>query len=253
MVTRLRALLFDLDGTLLPFHHERFMKGYFQKLVPAVAEVVDPERIVGQIWQATEAMIGNEDPALTNEEAFRRAFFTATGYPEAPVWERFTWFYETVFPELAALTEPTPVAREICQTALDKGYLVVLATNPIFPDAAVRHRMRWAGIDDIPFALVTTMEHMHYCKPNPKYYVEILERLDLAPDECIMIGNDVQEDGVAGQLGMETFLVTDCLIDRGVGHLEFTHRGTLEDVLRFVQALPVRPDAGRRANTVSDH
>ncbi|MCL6516776.1 MAG: HAD family hydrolase [Alicyclobacillus sp.] len=239
----MRALLFDLDGTLLPFDHERFMKGYFQKLVPAVAEVVDPQRIVGQIWRATEAMIANEDPDLTNEAAFRRAFFADTNYPEDVVWDRFNAFYESGFPELEALTEPTPISREICRIALDKGYQVVLATNPIFPDAAVRHRMRWAGIDDIPFTLVTTMEHMHYCKPSPKYYMEILERLDLAPYECIMIGNDVQEDGVAGKLGMETFLVTDCLIDRGVGHVEFTHRGTLQDVLRFVQELPVRREA----------
>ncbi len=61
-----------------------------------------------------------------------------------------------------------------------QGYKLVLATNPIFPGVAIRHRMRWAGIDDIPFRLVTTMEDMHFCKPNPKYYVEIVDMLDLS-------------------------------------------------------------------------
>ncbi|GMA50206.1 hydrolase [Alicyclobacillus contaminans] len=234
----LRALLFDLDGTLLPLDLDEFLKGYFRALVPSVAHVVDTATIVSQITEATEEMIRNEDANHTNEQVFRMAFFGKSGLSEETVWPAFEAFYETAFASLRALTQPTSIAREICQTAYRKGYRLVLATNPIFPQTAVRQRMEWAGIGDIPFHLVTTMEDMHFCKPNPKYYMEIAERLDVSPEECMMIGNDVQEDGVAGKIGMQTFLVRDCLIDRGVGHMEFTREGSLADVLRFVESLP---------------
>lgn len=240
----LRALLFDLDGTLLPFDHDTFMKGYFKALVPHVAHLVDQEKFVHQIMHSTSDMVQNEDPNLVNMDAFKQSFFSTTGIQESDIWPRFDSFYQDTFGELHHLTRPSTISREICRTAHDKGYQLVLATNPVFPEIAVHHRMRWAGITDIPWTLVTTMEHMHYCKPNPKYYLEILERINLSPFECVMFGNDVQEDGVAGKLGMQTYLVNDCKLDRGVGHMEFTHEGSLEDTLRFVEQLPVVESTG---------
>ncbi|KPV45476.1 HAD family hydrolase [Alicyclobacillus ferrooxydans] len=235
----LKTLLFDLDGTLLPFDQNRFMHGYFHALVPEIAHLVNTKEIAAQILTATQAMVENEDPQLPNIDAFKHAFFGTVDVAESDIWPIFDEFYHTKFGDLQSLTEPSPISREICRSALSKGYELVLATNPIFPDDAVRHRMAWAGIDDVPFKLVTTMEHMHFCKPSPKYYLEILDRIGRSPEECMMIGNDVQEDGVAGKLGMQTFLVKDFVIDRGVGHIEFTHEGSLKDVLSFIESLAV--------------
>ncbi|QSO48222.1 HAD family hydrolase [Alicyclobacillus mengziensis] len=234
----LRTLLFDLDGTLLPMDQDRFMHGYFHALLPEIAHLVNPGEIAGQILTATQQMVENEDPDVANIDAFKKFFFGTVDVKEEQIWPIFDTFYQGKFGELSGFTQPSPISREICRSALSKGYELVLATNPIFPDNAVRHRMNWAGIGEIPFKLVTTMEHMHFCKPSPKYYLEILDRIERTPDECMMIGNDVQEDGVAGKLGMETFLVRDFVIDRGLGHTDFTHEGSLEDVLAFVEGLP---------------
>lgn len=234
----LRTLLFDLDGTLLPFHQDQFMKGYFGALLPEIEHLVDKNRIIQQILHSTEETVRNEDPEVTNMDVFKRSFFASTGIREHDIWPVFERFYEETFAGLQHLTSPSPIAREICRTAVEKGYQLVLATNPIFPERAIRHRMDWAGIGDVPFELVTTMEKMHYCKPNPKYYVEILDILKASPVEAMMLGNDVQEDGVAGKLGMQTFLVKDFVIDHERGHVEFTHEGSLADVLSFVHKLP---------------
>lgn len=239
MSMSLTTLLFDLDGTLLPLDLEPFMKGYFKALLPSIASVTNPETIVNQIWKSTHQMVSNEDATMTNLDVFRQSFLGDTGLQESDIWPLFDRFYEESFADLHHLTQPTKISREICRTAHDKGYKLVLATNPIFPEAATKHRMKWAGIDDIPFELVTTMEYMHFCKPNPKYFIEILDMIDESPFHCMMFGNDVQEDGVAGKLGMQTYLVNDYKIDRGLGHLEFTHEGTLEDALKFVEGLPM--------------
>jgi FMN phosphatase YigB (HAD superfamily) len=234
----LNTLLFDLDGTLLPFDHEAFMKSYFERLLPEISQFLEPKRAVSEIWAATKAMVENEAPDRTNLEVFKESFCGSTGVKESDIWPLFDAFYAGSFNRLQEITEPSTISREICQTAVDKGYQLVLATNPIFPSEAVQHRMRWAGIHEVPFKLITTMEHMHYCKPNPKYYVEILDMVRVKPNEAMMFGNDVQEDGVAGMLGMQTFLVNDFIIDRGLGHVEFTHQGTLADALQLIRELP---------------
>jgi len=235
----LDTLLFDLDGTLLPLDLDRFMAAYFQALIPKVAAVIEAEAFVQHVWSTTHALMQNEDARYTNIEKFKQLFFAATKLQEADIWPAFEAFYKSDFDNLRRYTEPNDISREICRTAVEKGYQVVVATNPIFPAEAIQRRLAWAGVDDIPFSLVTTMEQMHFCKPNPKYFLEILDLVHRAPEQCIMFGNDVQEDGVAGKIGMDTYLVTDCLIDRGMGHLEFGHRGRLEDVRAFVNALPV--------------
>ncbi|QQE79608.1 HAD family hydrolase [Alicyclobacillus sp. SO9] len=234
----LRTLLFDLDGTLLPLDLDVFMKAYFGKLVHHVHGVIDEQQIVSEVWKATKAMISSEDASRSNEQVFKDVFFDSTGFKEEEFWPLFDSFYRDRFAELKEYTEPSPIARKICDTAVGKGYELVVATNPLFPRLAIDHRMEWAGIGDVPFRLVTSMENMHHCKPNPKYYMEILDILGREPQEAMMFGNDVKEDGAASRTGMETYLVTDYLVRHEQEHFNFTHEGSLADVLKFVQELP---------------
>ena len=88
-------------------------------------------------------------------------------------------------------------------------------TNPIFPAVATESRIRWAGLEPEEFALYTTYENTSYCKPNPAYYRDLIRRLSLDPQRCLMVGNDVSEDmEAASAAGMQVFLLTDCLINR---------------------------------------
>ena len=103
----------------------------------------------------------------------------------------------------------------------------MLATNPIFPRIATENRIRWAGLDKNDFDWITTFEVCRYCKPNPKYYEEILTRLNLDPKQCVMIGNDVKEDMTARSLGMEGWLITDCLLNTENLPVECEFEGTL--------------------------
>ena len=85
------------------------------------------------------------------------------------------------------------------------------------------------GLQPEDFEFFTTFENSHYCKPNLDYYREILEKLSLKPEECLMVGNDVSEDMITEQLGMKTFLLTDCLINKaGVDISQYHHGGFAE-------------------------
>ena len=115
------------------------------------------------------------------------------------------------------------------------GLRVALATNPIFPAVATESRIRWAGLEPEDFELYTTYENIGYCKPNPDYYREIAKRLGVQPEECLMVGNDVTEDMVAQSIGMQVFLLTDCLINKERKDISLYPRGSFLQLLDHIE------------------
>ena len=107
--------------------------------------------------------------------------------------------------------------------------------NPLFPAIATQKRLSWTGLSTDEFELYTTYENSSYTKPNPKYYVEILEKISLAPEEVLMVGNDVSEDMIAGTLGAKVFLLTDNLINKSCEDITKYPNGSFEDLLRYVR------------------
>lgn len=233
-----KTILFDLDGTLLPMDLNNFLTNYMGRLTKACSHVLDPQTFPKHLWASTEAMIRNNCADKTNQEVFMEDFAPRFNLPAEELMPLFDDFYSNDFPELIACTTPSSLSEQICQELLDKGYQLVLATNPIFPDVATGHRMRWAGIHKIPWALVTTYEHCHFCKPNPNYYQEILERVGAQPEQTLMVGNDTKEDLVASKLGIKTYLVTDNLIDHGSSDYQTDFEGRLEEFMEFARKLP---------------
>ena len=150
----------------------------------------------------------------TNEAVFWKGFDACFGYPASKDASVHQDFYQNEFNEVKAVCGFEPMAVQIVHSLKEKGIRVVLATNPLFPSVATENRIRWAGLQPDDFAYITTFESSHYCKPNPDYYREIMEKLHLKPEECLMVGNDVGEDMIARQLGMQVFLLTDCLINK---------------------------------------
>ncbi|PTX63299.1 FMN phosphatase YigB (HAD superfamily) [Melghirimyces profundicolus] len=230
----LKVCCFDLDGTLLPMDTEAFIAQYLKELAPYVAHVLPPDKLVPLIWDATKTMIANQDETLTNERVFEKRFLAQSGLKKEEIWPLFDRFYAERFPTLKKYVEPSPLSRQVVEAALDRGYRVAVATNPVFPEAAIRERMRWAEVEDL-VEWVSVYEETHFCKPQPGYYREVAKEMDVGPEECVMIGNDVQEDMVAGTVGMKTYLVTDYRIDRGEPAYTPDQEGTLEQLLTDIR------------------
>ena len=92
---------------------------------------------------------------------------------------------------------------------------MILATNPIFPANGDATRLSWIGLKMEDFDLVTDYATSCHCKPNPAYYRDILDQFHLDPAQCLMIGNDVQEDvEAATAAGIPAWLLTDTAINR---------------------------------------
>ncbi len=210
----LTTVLFDLDGTLLPMDQDEFVAGYFGLLARKAAPYgYEAKRLINTVWAGTAAMVRN-DGSRTNEEAFWRRF--AEEYGEERLRDKavFDEFYANEFAGARSFCGFNPEAAELVHGCRRDGLRVILATNPIFPAVATEARIRWAGLEPEDFELVTTYESDRFCKPNPDYYRDILRRTGVPAAECLMVGNDVSEDMAASAIGMEVFLLTDCLINK---------------------------------------
>ena len=230
----INTILFDLDGTLLPMDQEKFVNVYFKmlaaKLVPYGYE---PQQLINAILAGIEAMIKNDGSQL-NEDAFWKRFVDIYGdkvLADKPVFEDF---YKNEFQDARSFCGFNPKAAETVRLLKDKGYRVVLAINPLFPSIATESRIRWAGLEPSEFDLYTTYENTSYCKPNLDYYRDILKRIDCRPEECLMVGNDVGEDMVVEALGMQVFLLTDCLINTQKKDITAYPHGSFEQLLSML-------------------
>lgn len=230
----IKVVLFDLDGTLLPMDQDEFMKAYMgtmaQKLAPHGYE---SEKLVPAVWNGVKAMVMN-DGSRSNEDAFWDAFcevFGEKARDDAPIFENY---YRNEFQTVKNSCGYDASAKQIVAKLKEKGYRVVLATNPLFPSIATESRIKWAGLEPTDFELFTTYENYHFCKPNPKYYLEILEKLGVAPEECMMVGNDVTEDMMTREMGMQVFLLTGSLINKENKDIAQYPNGEFEELLRFI-------------------
>lgn len=236
----IKNILFDLDGTLLYMEsQENFIKLYFEALCKRFCKELklSPKELTDGVWQGTKDMFFNDGERI-NKEIFWESFSGACGKDILKYEKDFDDFYNNEFAYAKQATGDNPYAESCVNLLKEKGYRLVLATNPVFPYVATASRIKWAGVNPENFEYITVYDNSSYCKPNPKYYEEILKKLNMKPEECLMIGNDVDEDMCTAHMGMETYLVTDCLENKNHKDYSDFRQGTFKDFYEFAKSMP---------------
>lgn len=230
----MKAVLFDLDGTLLDLDLSSFIRRYFSALEEATLSVSDamtePMPFIAALDAATRRMM-DEHAGATNRDVFFEAFRTQTGVDLDAYAGVFDDFYAHTFPELRGDAVPMAGATEAVAVARALGLRTAIATNPIFPRAAVEHRLAWAGFRADEFDLITTYETMQACKPRPAYYRQVAALLGVSPSDCVMVGDDPVLDMSAADVGMRTYYVG---ADSGV---VATYEGDLHELAALLPRL----------------
>ena len=234
----IKAVLFDLDGTLLPLDQDVFMKTYFGDLTRKLADCgYDKDKFKTALIAGIKAMMVN-DGKKTNETAFWEVFtgFFGAEYVDSNM-KHFDEFYAEDFDKVKRVCGFDESAAETVRSLKKRGFLTALATNPAFPSIATEKRMAWAGLLPSDFDLYTTYENSGYCKPNPDYYIDVAKRLGVEPRECLMIGNDTLDDMIAEKLGMKVFLLTDNLVNRENKDISKYPRGGYAELKAFLEKI----------------
>jgi HAD superfamily hydrolase (TIGR01549 family) len=203
-----KAILFDLDNTLILFDEVKFFKAYIKKVAPIMSDIVSPHTLWRLVLNATKAVLHNNGK-LTNQEVFFHTFTQGLEDKTEEIWNRFQQFYENEFDHLKALITVNKGVAEIFSILSQKKIKIVIASNPFWPCSAMEKRMSWAGLNKEQVHLITHLENMHFCKPRLEYYQEICNKIKTNPEDCLMVGDDPVNDMIAGKTGMKTFLITD--------------------------------------------
>jgi len=204
------TLLLDLDDTLLDTNTDTFFSAYMKALGETLSHVVQPETMLSALLSGTKWMMENRDPALTLREVFDARFFPTLGVERKVLDEAINHFYNEVFPILSRVTKPRPDAIRLVEWAFTQGYRVVVATNPLFPQVAVHHRLRWANLppEKYSFALISSYEKFHFVKEAIAYFGEAMGQMGWPEDPLVMVGNDLDMDlRPAKQAGFPIFWV----------------------------------------------
>lgn len=230
------TVLFDLDGTLLPFEQEDFVNIYFSELCKRLAPLgYEPKHTVKSVWAGTKSMIMN-DGSRPNSAAFWETFNAMNpGLPEAR--SECDDFYTHEFDLAKASLKYVPDRKPLIERLKKAGFRIVLATNPIFPLDGVLTRLKWVNLQPEDFELITYYDNSTFCKPNPAYFSEILGKIGEQPENCVMVGNSVSEDMIAEKLGIKVFLANEFVENpENADHSRYP-QGTLDEAAEFILGL----------------
>lgn len=235
----IKAIFFDLDGTLLPMNEKQFAEGYFYLLSEKMKQYgYDKDKLISTVYRGTELMYYNQGP-MTNEDVFFSYFKSVYGEEKMKDKVYFDEFYFDDFKKTKAFCGDNELAKEIVLFCKEHFSKVILSTNPIFPICATKIRMSFVGLSESDFDYVTAYENSCYCKPNPMYFVDLLNKFDLKPDEVILFGNNTYEDGeCALKAGIKCYLTGNNVIN----HSKSTHQFPyikMEDIIPFLKSLNV--------------
>jgi putative hydrolase of the HAD superfamily len=214
----MKAILFDLDGTLIP-ERPAIEAGY-----AAVAERVwgasSPERITSlrtaarELWLAGRPTAYAERVHLGLGEALYGEFI-APG-PDAEALRTFVptlhaQAFEAVLPPEARGTSPELVdvwrtARMAALTRYPETLEVLKHWSARLPLALVtngasrlqRDKLAVTGLKPY-FTTVIVSEEVGVAKPDPAPFQAALRELDLPSDHVVMVGNDVDRDIAGGR------------------------------------------------------
>ncbi|MFX1452014.1 MAG: HAD family hydrolase [Promethearchaeota archaeon] len=230
---KIKAILFDLDNTLLNIDENGFNNAFAQELANEAAHLISREVFIKQWYAAVYETIKNEDKRI-NLDKFWNYFCDLVNISRDTIEPILVNNYKNKFEGLKRFVTKKEEARKVIQLAFDLGLDVIIATNPIYLEVGMKIRLKWADIIDFPYRLITHIENSCYCKPSLKYYEEIFEKIGHPAKDCLMIG-DLNGDMVAANLGCSTFLIQNSYIKLDSNIPKPTYRGTLVDLIKLLK------------------
>lgn len=233
----INVIMFDLDGTLLPINGDDFINFYFKEITKRFAPLgYEPKKLVEWIWDGTKSMMTN-DGSKTNYHAFwdrLKEISSRDVYNDVPV---FDDFYLKEFDNVKALVPDGYSLRTLFDRLKEKGYKIVLATNPFFPYNAAVTRLGWIGLNIEDFEYITIMENSSYTKPNLKYYEKIFEEIGEKPENCLMVGNNPVEDMCVKEMGCKVFFMPEYIENKNNVDCSQFPQGGFEELEEYLTTI----------------
>ncbi len=234
----MKYIFFDLDCTLYYLDEENFLPAYFDAIGKWAVKIgFDYKTALKAMYEGSINM-SNSDGIRTNDQFFWEAFTRVLGPLTKEKRAEFDAYYDQEFAKLEYLSKPVEGVNEIVKTLKDKGYTLIVNTNPILPIEAQLVRMKWGKLNPDDYAFITAYDKLHYSKPDPRLYKELADMFNADPNDCLMVGNDVKGDILAAKkAGFNVFLITNYIFNRDNDDISNIPQGSFNDLLKYIDSL----------------
>ena len=233
-----KLIMTDLDCTLLLMDQDLYIQRYINEIAKLFFDYGFDGKAVAKATMQASFMMAKNDGSRTNQEAFEEAFLTLVGQRAKEAIDIFPQVYGDRYDVIKEVTAINPFAKDIVELMRKNAEYVVVATQPMFPLEAVKKRLSWTNLTDSMFDYITTYDNSTFCKPNPLYYKEIMDKYGATKENTVMIGNDVNEDILpCKELGVDTFLVLDGLINVQNHNISDIRQGDYLDLIKYLKSL----------------
>jgi len=145
------------------------------------------------------SMIGNGADALVE-----RAFAAGGGLP-APLASLLVQFLAEYEPRAAEATRPFPAVAETLAALKASGLKLAVCTNK--PSGATHEVLAALGLAHY-FAVVIGSDDAPALKPDPRHVVAVLDRLGVAANAAIMVGDSINDIEAAHGAGVRAVAVS---------------------------------------------
>ena len=181
----LRALLFDLDGTLIDTAPE-IAQALNRTLAWLGQPAADPERVRGWIGDGARALL---DKALERPS-------------DEKTWQHFAFEYAAACGQASRLY---PGARAMLERLHERGVKLAVLTNK---EARFAHKL--LALHDITahFDLLVAGDSLPFRKPDPRVVMHALEALQVEPNEAAFVGDSITDVRTARAAGVRAWVVT---------------------------------------------
>jgi FMN phosphatase YigB (HAD superfamily) len=177
-------ILVDYDGTLIKTKEEDFTKLYLSSL--SKWSKIDLSFLSRTILKITKDLITNQNGEDTIYNQFMEKLVESSD-KKREEWESiFTEYYEK---EFINLKDHIIINTLLVEKLKKSKNEIIFASNPLFPEIAVKKRLEFANMRFKDFIFVATMENSRWLKPNPLFFTNIIKEIKSKPENCIMIGD----------------------------------------------------------------
>ena len=126
----IKAILLDLDNTLVIFDETQFYLQFMKRIIPLFEDLMTGEQFSERLLPAIRFMRKN-DGTINNEDFFMNAFCKGIENQRDEIWNRFIHFYENEYENIPVDVEkPADLEATLDQLKAWRLKLVVATRRP---------------------------------------------------------------------------------------------------------------------------
>lgn len=204
-MTQLRALIFDVDGTLAETERD----GHRVAFNRAFAQVNLGWDWCVSLYQKLTEIGGGKERIRAYIQEYQPQFCPPANFDQwvANLHQLKTQHYRDLL--ASGLIPLRPGVQRLLQEAREQGIILAIATTSAFPNATALLEYT-LGPDALSwFAVIAAGDIVPAKKPAPDIYLYVLEQLQLSPSECLVFEDSAPGLQAAIQAGLTTIVTVN--------------------------------------------